>query len=142
MALYNRYLLRSKHLQLAKKKKQVSDITCLKHYGATFSGCDYSLWCIEPKLAEDGTWDGCTMSRIFQGYCDTKEGLKSCVRWLNEIHAWGLTEYGPALQRDLKGCMQALGLRLSDIGMVEDDEGVEDVEDAPQDISHQTAGNE
>jgi hypothetical protein len=117
MALYNRYLLRSKHLQLAKKKEQVSDITCLKHYGATMAGCDYSLWCVEPKSAPDGTWNGCTMSRIFQGYCDTEEGLQSYVQWLNEIHAWGLAKYGLACQRDLKGCMKALGLRMSDIGM-------------------------
>ena len=130
MALYNRYSLRSEHLQLAKKKEQVSDIACLKHYSATFSECHYSLWCIEPKLAQDGTWHGCTMSRIFRDNCDIGEGLLSCVQWLNEIHAWGLAKYGPACQRDIKGCMKAAGYRMSDIGM-DDDEPQDTGEHAP-----------
>jgi hypothetical protein len=136
MALYNRYLLRSKHLQVATDQTRVSDISCLKHYGATFEASDLSLWSIKPIFAQDGTWNGCTMSRIFRGYCDREEGLQSCVQWLNEIHAWGLTKYGPACQRDLKGCLGARGIRMSDIGMVDDvsdaepDPGVDD--DGPQ----------
>ena len=61
------------------------------------------------------------MSRIFRGFCDTEDGLRLCVQWLNEIHAWGLTKYGPACQRDLKGCLRALGIQMSDIGMDDDE---------------------
>jgi hypothetical protein len=110
MALYNRYLLRSEHLHPAEKKELVSDIACLKVYGATFSGCHYTLWCIEPKLAQDETWKGCTMSRIYRGYCDMKEELELLVQWMNEIHAWGVTTHGPACERDLKGCMRVEGV--------------------------------
>jgi hypothetical protein len=149
IALYNRFLLRFTHLQEAKKKKDVSEIACLRHYGATFAGSSYVLWCIVPDLREDGSWEGCTMSRIFRGKCHTEQGLRSFIHWLNEIHAWGLTKYGKACQRDVKGCIRASGVRTSNVGRGgdeddedEDDEGVEEVEDAFQDISHQTAGNE
>ena len=131
VALYNRYLLRSEYLGLA--KKDISDNAGLKHYGATFEGCKLVIWCIEPIFAQDKTWNGCTMSRIFRGYCDREEGLKSCVQWLNEIHAWALTKYGPACQRDLKGCLGARGIRMSDIGMGDDVSDADIDEDEPQD---------
>jgi hypothetical protein len=117
VALYNRFLLRFTHLQETTKQKNVSDIACLRHYGVTFAGSDYVLWCIVPDLREDGSWEGCTMSRIFRGRCRTEEGLESFMHWLNEIHAWGLTVYGKACQQDVKGCIRASGVRTSNVGM-------------------------
>jgi len=74
MALYNRYSLRSEHLRRTETKEHVSDIACLKHYSATFSRSCYSLWCMEPKFAEDETWNGCTMSRIFRMIVTWRKG--------------------------------------------------------------------
>jgi hypothetical protein len=122
LALYNRYLLRAKCLRHAKSAWQEQDKTDVRHYGATFGGSEFALWCFEPVLSDNGDWRGCTMSRIFGDSCDEEEGVRSFVQWVNEIHAWGLQMYGPACQRDLKRCLHETGVRVSDIGRLHQDE--------------------
>jgi hypothetical protein len=136
IALYNRFLLRLTHLQEGKKEKDVSEIACLRHYGATFAGSTYVLWCIVPNLGEDMSWKGCTMSRIFRGRCHRKAGLRSLIHWLNEIHAWGLTEYGMACQRDVKGCIRASGVRTSNVGRAGDEDDGDDKNENGENDEH------
>lgn len=92
------------------------DKTDVRHYGATFGGSEFALWCLEPVLSENGDWHGCTMARVFRSQCQTERGARSLVEWVNEIHAWAFEIYGPGCQRDLKRCLHETGVRVSDIG--------------------------
>jgi hypothetical protein len=117
LALYNRYLLRAvslRHLNLPWGEHDADDI---RHYGATFGGSKYALWCLQPVLSETGEWRGCNMSRIFRSQCHTVHGVKSFALWSNEIHAWGLQIHGPACMRDIKNSLRSTGVRVSDIGI-------------------------
>lgn len=116
LALYNRYLLRAMCLDQSKMPWRKEDMVDLRHYGATFGGSKYALWCLEPILSEKGYWNGCTMSRIFRGGCHTESGVKSLFQWVNEIHAWGLQKYGPACHTDIKRCLRHAGFRTSEVG--------------------------
>jgi hypothetical protein len=117
LALYNRYLLRTaslRHSNLLWDEQKADDI---RHYGATFGGSKFALWCLRPVLSETGDWLGCNMSRIFRSHCHTEPGARSFALWVNEIHAWGLRIHGPACMRDLKRSLHSTGVRVSDIGV-------------------------
>jgi hypothetical protein len=116
LALYNRYQLKRTRVRRRSSPRWSSrDLTFLKHYTLTFTGANYTFWCLEPAidLANDGQWGGCTMTRIFQSEADLKEGVRSLIAWLNEIHCWGLREYGPACEADIKKCLGDAGFRVS-----------------------------
>ena len=121
LALYNRYLLRSACYRQADVSWFKQDMRDIRHYGATFGGSKFALWCLEPLLSETGDWCGCHMSRIFRSQCHAEHGVRAFVNWANEIHAWGLQTYGPSCLRDVKRCLRKTGVRVSDIG-VETDE--------------------
>ena len=36
------------------------------------------------------------------------------VDWVNEIHTWGLSQYGPSCEQDIKGVLN-FGVRTSDV---------------------------
>ena len=56
----------------------------------------------------------------------SRVGVKNFIKWVNEIHRWGLTVHGPGCERDVKVCMgDRTGFRISDIGL----DGEEDVLD-------------
>ena len=95
------------------------DLGEVRHYGATFGGSKFALWCFEPSVSETEEWRGCRMYRVFRSQCHTERGIRSFATWANEIHAWGVRTHGPACQRDLKRSLQSTGVRTSDIGFSE-----------------------
>ena len=119
LALYNRYLLRRRSLDLAKQKWDQQHLEPLKHYGITFTGSSYSIWCIRAGLTNRYYWNGCYMERVFYGDCELAESVRDLIDWINEIHCWGLTVHGPECQKDVKVSMKAMesstGVRVSDI---------------------------
>lgn len=102
LALYNRYKLKYSRLSLSGQQWNMKRLRTLRHYGLTFTGENYDFWCTTPKLSADWTWQGCIMTRVYGGSCTRKAGARAFIKWMNEIHRWGLTVHGPACQKDVK----------------------------------------
>jgi hypothetical protein len=117
LALYNRFRLREQSLKLAKQKWSQDQLKSLRHYGMTFGGADYMIWCIRASLTKNYQWAGCRMESVFLGNCTLVDDVRALIDWVNEIHCWGLTVHGPECQNDVKTSMRALegGFRISDI---------------------------
>lgn len=120
LALYNRFRLREQSLKLAGQKWNKEQITSLRHYGITFGGPAYIVWCIR-IVTKNNQWVGCRMQSVCIGNCRLADGVRDLIDWINEIHFWGLTVHGPACQDDVKTCIRALngGYRVSDVGSME-----------------------
>ena len=118
IALYNRFLLRKESLELAKQKWDPQHVKALKHYGITFIGPLYNVWCIQAVLTSRYCWSGCHMERVFLGDCRHAKSVRDLIDWVNEIHCWGLTIHGPECQKDIKLSIRATesssGIRVSD----------------------------
>lgn len=117
LALYNRYRLKRRGISRRSNTRWRSkDLVHLKHYALTITGANYTFWCLVPEIdLTHGQWRGCVMKRIFQSDADFKNGVRSLVGWLNEIHFWGLRVYGPACEMDIKTCLRAAGFRVSSV---------------------------
>ena len=117
LALYNRFLLRKASLKASGKAWTFKRTKALKHYGLTFTGAMYCIWCISTTPTEDFEWGGCRMDRVHLGSCALAPSVCDLVDWLNEIYCWGLNVYGPKCEKDLKTCIgeQSTGHRVSDI---------------------------
>ena len=120
LALYNRFLLRKASLELGKQKWDQQHLKPLKHYGITFTGSQYSVWCIRVEVTKKYQWSGCVMERVCQGTCRVPHGVRDLIDWINEIHCWGLTINGPECQNDVKLSIRAKesssGIRVSSFG--------------------------
>jgi len=120
LALYNRFLLRKSSLELRKQKWDQQHLKPLKHYGITFTGSQYSVWCIRVQVTKKYQWSGCVMERVCQGTCRVPHGVRDLIDWINEIHCWGLTVNGPECQNDVKSSIRAKesssGIRVSEFG--------------------------
>ena len=46
-------------------------------------------------MTEEFKWNGCKLNRIFKDDLTIAEGVRDLVDWVNEIHCWALTVYGP-----------------------------------------------
>jgi len=117
LALYNRFRLRDQSLKLSKQKWNQDHTKSLRHYGMTFGGADYIIWCIRASLTKNYQWAGCRMESVFLGNCRFVDDVRALIDWVNEIHCWGLTVHGPECQKDVKTSMRALegGFRISDV---------------------------
>ena len=107
LALYNRFLLRQARLKRREEKFEGQHQEDLKHYGITFEGPEYSVWCITPCLVatDDRTqvqWKGCTMRQISVGVCYIAPSVEELIDWINEIHAWGLDVHAFGVENDVK----------------------------------------
>ncbi|KAH8696844.1 hypothetical protein GQ44DRAFT_779484 [Phaeosphaeriaceae sp. PMI808] len=86
MALYNRYRLKSCALQMSGGKWSEEHMNQMRHYGITFTGSTWDLWCTMPKTFE--TWTGCSMSTIYSGDCCILAGVQQLISIINDIHYW------------------------------------------------------
>ncbi|KAF2003780.1 hypothetical protein P154DRAFT_572960 [Amniculicola lignicola CBS 123094] len=109
IALYNRYLLKlnaiaavngdKNKLEQEKREWHDSDKHQMRHYGITFTGSTWDLWCTVPKTLE--TWTGCIMSKIYSGDCSIHPGPARLVGIVNDIHYWGLHVHGRSCKNDI-----------------------------------------
>ena len=114
--LYNRYRLRKR----AFSDKWTHEQECqLRHYVLVITKSTYKIWCIRPNPQSEGSWNGCTMTRIFFEELTSKQGVRSFVDWVNEIHRWGLKNYVDSCQRDIKSTMKKHNYRVLLEGMTE-----------------------
>jgi hypothetical protein len=67
------------------------------------------------RTAEGGGGDvSAGAGRLREG-AQTRSHVDSQVDWVNEIHTWGLPQYGPSCERDIKGVLNFGGVRTSDV---------------------------
>jgi hypothetical protein len=104
LTLYNRYFLRKQHLDKIGEGYTEKKWRDVRHYGLTFEGSKFKIWCIEPTIDyADGTWHGCRMEKLSAGDCTADEAaIENLINWINEVHAWGLGVHGPACMFDVK----------------------------------------
>ena len=124
LALYNRFLLRKRAMETLGMSWNKRYVEVIKHYGITFMGSRFDIWCTKPVLTEDYEWAGCELVRVQHGYCTDLSSVRELIDWLNEIHCWGLTVHGPRCEKDIKRCIgvQESGIRVSDIARDSKDE--------------------
>ena len=101
VALYNRYQVRKKRLELQGKQWTPRLTKIIRHYGLTLSGPRFTVWCVEPALSHYD-WAGCEMRVVCRGNCTRNADVRKLIHWINEIHFWGLTKHGPRLAKDVK----------------------------------------
>jgi len=99
MALYNRYRLKSCAIQMSGSEWSNEHKNQMRHYGITFTGSTWDLWCTVPKTFE--TWTGCDMSTIYSGDCCILAGVQQLVNIVNDIHYWGLAVHGRSCKADI-----------------------------------------
>jgi len=115
VALFNRCRLRKTCVETLSRNWELDDAKTLKHYALKFIGPSYEFWMMSPVLYADGTWNGCTMTRLF-GYVRTEaHGVREFANWINEIHRWGMSVHGPACGNDVKTILRGEGIRTSDV---------------------------
>ena len=124
LTLYNRFLLRKRAMATLVRSWNMQQVEVIKHYGLTFMGSEFDVWCVKPVLTEDYEWAGCEMIRVYHGDCTYQFSVRELINWLNEIHCWGLTVHGPKCEKDIKSCIgvRASGIRVSNIAPDSEDE--------------------
>ena len=120
MALYNRYRLKNCALQMSGGKWSEGDMNQMRHYGITFTGSTWDLWCTVPKTFE--TWTGCSMSTIYSGDCCILAGVQQLISIINDIHYWGLVVHGRSCKADIAAKIHSdPDADTNDITLLEDD---------------------
>lgn len=111
LALFNRHCLYHE----ARKSRPSLDFVNIRHYTLTFIGHKFVFWILKPTCDDSGLWTGCTMTRLFGADCTDEYAIRELADWINEIHRWGLSQYGADCARDIKSVLNAGGLRTSDV---------------------------
>ena len=119
VALYNRFRLKDKALRVSGMEWTAQKLNFIQHYCITMKGSTYAVWLGTPIVKQEFRWDGCKLNRIFKGDLTIAEGVRDLVDWVNEIHSWALTVYGPRAEHDIKVCInpKESGFRVSDIAI-------------------------
>jgi len=109
LALYNRWSLRKRRLSKCDASYSAEESwRHIRHYGVTFGGPKYKVWCLEPTHSSDETWQGCRMKLLSAGSCaNHTSDVLNLVDWLNEIHRWGISVHGPECEKDVKVLIHA-----------------------------------
>ncbi|KAB5514922.1 hypothetical protein GE09DRAFT_1264357 [Coniochaeta sp. 2T2.1] len=112
LALFNRWYL---HSEVRKARPSLAEnLSNLRHYALTYVGSKFVFWVLRPTL-NDGTWKGCTMTRLIGADCADEYGVRELIDWINKVHRWGILEHGPGCERDIKAVLNSGGVRTSDI---------------------------
>ncbi|KAF2143159.1 uncharacterized protein K452DRAFT_307338 [Aplosporella prunicola CBS 121167] len=103
IALYNRFRLHRKRLQI--RQEVHVDAHALRHYGLSVAGADYAVWCARVRVSPGGDWEGCTVRRVARGSMLLHEQVRECVRWVDEVHRWGLGVWAEGVREDAGVCV-------------------------------------
>lgn len=124
LVLYNRFILRKKTIGVLGSSWTEPLVKTLRHYGITWTGSEFDIWCVVPVLTPEFEWAGCKMTEVYHGDCMNTSSVRELINWLNEIHCWGLTVHGPRCEKDImiRVNAQESGLRSTDIGADSEDE--------------------
>ncbi|KAI0442072.1 hypothetical protein F4803DRAFT_551514 [Xylaria telfairii] len=106
MSLFNRYRLKSLMLEATGQQWSNEDKSHMRHYGITFTGSKWTIWYI--SLQRTQKWDGCKMEVIYQDDCTaSSSGVSTLIRFINDIHYWGLAVHGQSCMDDLLALYKA-----------------------------------
>ena len=122
MALYNRWSLRAEAREASRRSHPHAVVddkhgddngVHLRHYTLTFLRHEFAFWILQPTRDNAGRWAGCVMTRLFGADCTDEFAVRELAHWINEIHRWGLSRYGPSCERDIQSVLNWGGLRVS-----------------------------
>jgi len=114
VALYNRFLLKQRALEITETPWTDFDKNQMRHYIITFVGEEFNIWILEADFGEDNdSWNGCHMSALWQGSCSSDSVVIQLGRWINEIHRWGLSQHATSCQQDVKNILGNDGMDVS-----------------------------
>ena len=97
-SLYNRYQLKLNAYPRPTHKQW----ELVRHFGLTMERENWKMWLFEPKIEEEASWAGCNIRNICSGTCTSEQGVRKLLSWINEVHRWGLCEYAPGCEDDIK----------------------------------------
>ncbi|KAJ2975219.1 hypothetical protein NUW58_g8419 [Xylaria curta] len=119
IALYNRYRLKRIAIQMSGDEWSEEHRNQMRHYGITFAGSSWNLWCTVPKTFPD--WTGCNMFTIHSGDCCILADVQKLVSTINDIHYWGLQIHGKSCKADIYAKIRSdLDADTNDISILED----------------------
>ena len=114
VALYNRFLLKNKALDITKTNGQTLKRIKCGTTSFTFVGSKVTVWILEAYLDGDGDlWNGCSMSVLWQGNCTSESVVRQLKKWINEIHRRGLSQHATDGQQDAKNILQGDDVDIS-----------------------------
>ncbi|KAL6408566.1 hypothetical protein AUP68_08426 [Ilyonectria robusta] len=96
LALFNRYSLYTSARKV--DPKLADDISNVRHYTLTLVGHKFVFWVIQPTCDESRKRTGCEMKRLFGADCTDEYAVRELRDWINEMHRWGLSQYGPTCE--------------------------------------------
>ena len=105
LALFNRCVL---HAAARATGETPADNATIRHYALTLVGPEFAVWVLRPTW-DGGRWAGCVMQVLFEADCGDEFAVRRLADWLNEIHRWGLAQYGPGCEADINAALKAGG---------------------------------
>jgi len=112
LALYNRFRLKERRLNVTKKPWTEKYFNHIRHYAITFSASTADIWLVRLKHPPDMdfsavSWTGCEAMRIGKCICSSSLAVGDLVDWVNVIHWWGITRHGRYCADDIKATLMA-----------------------------------
>lgn len=106
-ALYNRCCLYMETLKEHFEAAGALNKALHCHFIIIFDDMDCEGWHITPDQDKKWTGKGCTMKRVFSASLLGPDDLEKLHEWVNEIHHWAATKYGPACAGEIRTCLRA-----------------------------------
>ncbi len=112
IALYNRCLLKIERLKLTRKKWTEKHWYRLRYYGLVFNGTSYAFWSVRlrrqpmPVSPIRWFWPGCELVELTAGNMLGPPNVQHFIYWINEVHRWGVAEYGKGAKQDAEFCIK------------------------------------
>jgi hypothetical protein len=112
LALYNRFRLKERRLDVTKKLWTEKHFNHIRHYAITFSASTADIWLVRLKPPPNMdfsavSWTGCEATAIGKCVCSSSLAVGDLVDWVNVIHWWGITKHGKYCADDIKGILLA-----------------------------------
>lgn len=105
-ALYNRWSLYMKTRNGCSGAARTLNKALHCHFMIIFDDRDAECWQLTPDQDKEWTGKGCTMKQISSASLLVPDDLKELHEWINEIHYWAATKYGPACAEEIRTRLQ------------------------------------
>ena len=106
-SLFNRHCLYMRTRGRLEEAAKARDNALHSHFMIVFDNAKFEGWKITADHDDGWKGKGCTMKQIFCSELLEAQDVKFLYEWIQEIHYWGATRYGPACIEDIRTCLMA-----------------------------------
>ena len=106
-SLFNRHRLYMRTQERLEKAAKARDNALHSHFMIVFDKAKFEGWEITAEYDDGCKGKGYTMKRIFHSQLREAQSVRFLCEWIEEIHYWGATRYGPACIEDIRTCLTA-----------------------------------